>query len=341
MKIALVTTTINVPKVLALYAKHDQDVMMFITGDRKTPDAQVIDFLREHVKNFQYIGIDRQHKLGYLCSQLLGENTDSRRNVAVLEALKWGAEIIISVDDDMIPMHVNTLSMFGSILQYGFTGLQVGAGGAWLDVGQHTMQQARQRGLPPEHIDVNTVYSGVCDAPVGIAQGTILGVPDTDAATTIVNRPFVHSITDILRHGFVANLMSRAVFNSQFTAFRRDLAPAFGQFYNWHGRNTDIIASLVMRRIARDRGLYTYYGSPTGFHARKARPTWRDHQAEQFGLTHIESMALRLEISANNPGRFDPVGAAQFYYGVLPELSAPSSAAAVMEAWFDDVRKVL
>ena len=36
---------------------------------------------------------------------LTGWNTDRRRNFALLEALKWGADLIVSVDDDMIPMN--------------------------------------------------------------------------------------------------------------------------------------------------------------------------------------------------------------------------------------------
>ena len=35
-KIALITTTINVPEVLALYRQCDQEVRFFVAGDQKT-----------------------------------------------------------------------------------------------------------------------------------------------------------------------------------------------------------------------------------------------------------------------------------------------------------------
>ena len=41
MKIALITTTIYVPRVLSLYRELGPDVAFFIAGDRKTPHKEV------------------------------------------------------------------------------------------------------------------------------------------------------------------------------------------------------------------------------------------------------------------------------------------------------------
>jgi len=49
-----------------------------------------------------YLTPDEQCK--YKCSELLGWNTITRRNIALLEALRWGADVIITVDDDNIPL---------------------------------------------------------------------------------------------------------------------------------------------------------------------------------------------------------------------------------------------
>ena len=46
MNTALVTTTINVPKVLSLYRRLDRDVRFFVAGDLKTP-AETIEFCHE------------------------------------------------------------------------------------------------------------------------------------------------------------------------------------------------------------------------------------------------------------------------------------------------------
>jgi hypothetical protein len=50
-----------------------------------------------------------------------------------------------------------------------------------------------------------------------------------------------------------------------------------------------------MRRLARDRNLYTFYGPPTAFHNRKPRPLFCDLKAELFGLEHIDDFAEYLE----------------------------------------------
>ena len=46
-----------------------------------------------------------------------------------------------------------------------------------------------------------------------------------------------------------------------------------------------------MRRIMRDKNLYTYYGPPYGFHARQPRPLLKDLQAERYGVDNIAAYA--------------------------------------------------
>lgn len=294
MKTALITTTINVPTVLKLYQKLDDTVAIFVAGDKKT-DVGAQYFLEKMATGLEecrgatgvfYLAPDQQTQ--WSCSELLGWNNDSRRNIALLEALKWGAEIIVSIDDDMIPCQGEFV--WPGLFEYGYDGLQFGEPGYWFDAGQFTIPIAKQRGLPLDYGFMLPV-DHVIDAKIGAAQGIILGVPDTDACTAVTSAPRIHSVSDILRNGFVVHPQAYAVFNSQITAFRRELAPAFAQFYNHQGRNTDIFASLLMRRIMQERELYTYYGPPMAFHARAPRPLFNDLKAEMFGLEHIADFA--------------------------------------------------
>ena len=170
-----------------------------------------------------------------------------------------------------------------------FSGPKIGTPGFWFDAGQFTVPPAPQRGLPVDHSPIVTNFEAAVGVDIGVMQGIILGVPDTDACTAIANNPRINGVTDILRNGFVVDLECNAVFNSQNTGFRRELAPAFAQFYPWHKRNTDILASVMMRRIMREKNLYTYYGQPMAYHARKYRPLFGDLRAEQYGLMHIAS----------------------------------------------------
>jgi len=86
MKTALITTVIGVPRVLSLYRAHDPDVMFFVAGDLKTP-AEAADFC-EAMDNCIYITPHEQEGKYYKSSKLLGWNTDSRRNYALLEAMR-------------------------------------------------------------------------------------------------------------------------------------------------------------------------------------------------------------------------------------------------------------
>ena len=290
MQTALITTTINVPKVLALYRKLGPDVKFFVAADEKTP-LEAYAFCGD-IPNCEIYSPDRQKELGYECSALIGWNNDSRRNIALLEAVKSGAEIIVSVDDDMIPMG----DFFGTIdrvFSHPYSGVQMGSPGEWFDAGQLTIAPARQRGLPLSHKPDNAA-SLITDVNIGAMQCVVLGVPDTDSITAISKQPFILDASDILRYGVVAHQDAFSVFNSQATAFRREFAPCFAQFYKWQGRNTDIFASLIMRWVMREWGAYTYFGLPAAFHARSQRPLINDLKAEMWGMERIERFAAFL-----------------------------------------------
>jgi hypothetical protein len=282
MRVALITTTINVPAVLHLYRKLGPDVKFFIALDKNS------DF--EGISKF---GVDAGNtwltptwQNNWACSESITWLNDSRRNIALLEAVKYGADFIVSIDDDMAPLGLDFFERFEIMLSEPYSGLQLGTSGHWCDVGRCTFNSAPQRGLPPGVATLNE-FSFAQDVQIGAMQGIILGTPDTDAGTTMARHPFVHSATDILRGGFAIDPLAKSVFNSQLTAFRRELAPCFAQFYKWQGRNTDIMASLIMRRIMRERDLHTYFGPPFGFHNRSPRDPKKDFAAEQWGRENV------------------------------------------------------
>ena len=333
MKTALITTTINVPKVLALYRKFGPDVRFFVAGDQKTPE-DAVNYCTHDIPNCHFIYTSEQDKWKH--SKHIGWNTDSRRNIALLEALKWGAEIIVSIDDDMIPMDSDFFERIEMTLTQPYSGLQFGYPGLWFDAGRFTVPPARQRGLPAEYPHGGgNIVTFVEDVQIGAMQGIILGTPDTDAATTVTNNPKVLSATDVLRNGFVVDPKAYSVFDSQITAFRRELAPCFAQFYKWQGRNTDLFASLIMRRVMRDRGLYTYFGPPTGFHARAVRDPFKDLKAEMWGLEHVAEFASWLDTAPSKT-------CLAIYNALAANLPWwPQELAEATLAWCDDVETVL
>ncbi len=333
MRTALITTTINVPRVLSLYRAHDPDVMFFVAGDLKTP-KEAEDFCME-LPNCVYLPPLMQEGLYPKSSKLIGRNTDSLRNYALLEAMRWGAEIIISTDDDMVPFDKQICWEFHDRFAQPWHGLKLGAANRWFDHGQYTVPQAMARGLPYD-TRMNFDVDFVVDAQIGAVQGIILGIPDTDACTALANHPLnITGVGELLRQGFVVDQHANAVFNSQLTAFRAELAPAFAQFYFAQQRNTDIQASLLMRRIMRERDLYTNYGPPMAYHARQPRPFLKDLQAERYGVDNIAAYAdylsrapLPKDISVTEQCRI----LAQGWNG--PELEAAM-------AWYEDCEQVL
>ena len=86
MKVAIATTTINVPKLLELLHAHDPDVGIFVAGDLKTPEPQCADFVNKLGANAWYLSVETQKSLGYACSELIGWNCIQRRNIAKAEA---------------------------------------------------------------------------------------------------------------------------------------------------------------------------------------------------------------------------------------------------------------
>lgn len=353
MKTALITTTINVPRVLSLYRAHDPDVMFFVAGDLKTP-AETFDFC-ESLGNCIYISAHDQVKLGYKSDKLNGDNTDSKRNIALLEAMKWKPDIIVSADDDM-PCINNPFAVWAALFSrtvmevnyHGYaaykekralwSGPKLGTPARWFDHGQHTIPPARARGLPylDHYVQYHSDFRYAMDVQIGMAQGIILGVPDTDATTSLSHQSLtVTGVQELLRQGFVLDPRANAVMNSQFTAFRAELAPAFAQFYFAQQRNTDIFSSMLMRRIMRERDLYSYYGPPFGWHDRMPRPLLKDLQAERYGVDNIREYAdylnrapLPKDISVTESCRI----LAQGWNG--PELEAAM-------AWYDDCEAVL
>jgi hypothetical protein len=330
VKVALITTTINVPRVLQLYRAFDADVMFFVAADLKTPEA-TYDFC-ESIPNCIYLSAHDQQRKNYKSSELIGWKTDSRRNFALLEAMKWKPDLIMSCDDDMLPTS-DPFFDWNMLFFTEWSGLKLGAPKQWFDHSSFALPPTLARGIPYDQIYYLEVH-GACNVQIGAAQGIILGVPDTDACTAIANRPIVTGVTDILRSGFVVDPAAHAVFNSQFTIFRAELAPAFAQFYFAQQRNTDIFASMLMRRIMQERNLYTFYGPPMAYHARAPRPLLNDLKAERYGVDHIVEYADYL---ARAPLR---AGSVVEQCRILVEgWKGPELEAAM--AWYEDCEAVL
>lgn len=293
MKIALITTTINIPEVLRYYRAIGPEVGIFVAGDARTPIGA--HRLCEEIGAHIFWPADDDSC--WACSAMIGRNTVARRNIALLEALKWGAEIIVTIDDDNFPLSTDYFDRFEMVLGASFTGLQVGEAGWWVDSGQWCFptngRPVGQRGFPQNKFS-NSQVSYVVDAKVGVATGLILGDPDTSAVDRISRYPRVHQISELYRSGVVVIPSARCPFNSQNTAFVRELSPCFLMVPQFK-RYDDIFASLVAQRVMRDFGYQLHIGQPFVYQQRNAHDLLKDLKAEMWGMEHVEEFATLLD----------------------------------------------
>jgi len=297
VKIALATTTIHVPHALKLMRKCSTeqcstDVRFFIAKDKKTP-AEAGEFLSE---------IDHVHDVlegtqAWKCSELIGWNTLARRNIAFLEALKWGADAVYSWDNDNLPVD---LAHFYSIEQmldpwHPWHGIRMTSTSPnpWFDPGSLLIPKTRHRGFPHD-MPSRSVAEPVTDAKIGIAAGLIIGNPDIDAVTRMELKPDIGAVHILGSTGVVVDPNTWTIWNSQNTAVVRELVPSWFMAPGC-GRHDDIYASLVVQRVMRERGYHVHFGKPFCFQERNPHDLLVDLRAEIDGMSNVLKLATLLD----------------------------------------------
>lgn len=339
-KIALVTTTINVPNELRVYREFGADVTFFVAGDEKTPHAKCDALLDDLGNHGNYYSPQDQRKLGYKCSDLIGFGTIGRRNIALLEALKWGADIIVFWDDDNLAYDSSYFDHFVSVLHHSFTGICAQSFADWFDVGQLLQPISPHRGFP---IETSTLWQakGVVNAKVGVAAGICLGDPDISAITRIANHPDVHGVSELLRSGIVVHPRTKTVFNSQNTAFIRELAPAMLMVPQFK-RYDDIFASLICQRVMRARGMHVHFGHPFVYQQRNQHNLAADLQNEMLGVEHVTEFADWLDCVEIDPD-FKMIPTVRRLYDLMSKILPwmPAGVSELGHAWCDDIESVM
>jgi len=288
MKIALATTTIHVPHALKLMRKCSEDVRFFVAGDRKTP-KEAYEMVLSMDENSTVCLPESGHK--WKCSEAIGWNTLARRNIAFLEALKWGADAIYSWDNDNIPTSPYHFVPFDGPWLY--DGIKVTGTNGWFDPGALLIPPTRHRGFPHGK-PISKTARAVINARVGVSAGLVIGDPDIDAVTRMEHRPDIGSVHILGSTGVVADSHTWTVFNSQNTAVIRELIPAWFMMPGV-GRHDDIYASLIVQRVARERDLHVHFGPPFTYQQRNAHDLVKDLRAEIDGMENVCKLATLLD----------------------------------------------
>ena len=282
-KLALVTTTINVPVCLEEYARayressYAGDLAVVVVADLKTP-PEVGDYVRglEWGKaEVHYLDVAAQAKLGHafpLIDRLIPWNTIQRRNIGYLRAVQAGCDGIITIDDD------NYNSSDDFFAHHATVGCELdlpsmlGRDG-WAnccDVLESDRGPFVPRGWPAGEVgDAGTGEWGERTGRVAVNAGLWLGDPDIDAVTRLANPVDVSGFRVGVPRRFTSALGTWCPFNSQNTAFLAETLPAMYLFVmgaeyrgNKVGRYDDIWMSYVLRTIVDHLGDLIVYGDP-------------------------------------------------------------------------------
>lgn len=340
MNICLITTTIFEPRVLALYRAFGPDVQIIIAGDKKTPH-DAVKALCKKIGHARYLSPDDQIALGYRSAELVGWNTIPRRNVALLEAIKTKADVIITVDDDNIPSHPSYFEKYAQRFAKPYSGLCVETDRNWFDVGRLILPPTSHRGFPPElrQVDLGMRIQMVTDAKIGVVAGLWLGDPDIDAMTRIVNAPMVHQFSEVLAAGLAVKAGCLTPFNSQNTGYTRELAPLM-LLLEGTGRHADIWAAYMAERVMMERGDLVLFGEPYVWQERNKHNLVHDLKEEMLGLEY--SLRFGEDLRALDAGQGTPVEQLRrLFEGLGKHSYFPEHTRQIGLAWCDDAQKVI
>jgi hypothetical protein len=344
-RVALITTTINVPTMLELYA-NDWSVNeeltgkldIIVAGDVQTP-TEVENFVSS--LGGTYIPVDSMLAKRWRTDKHVGHRSIQRRNIALLHAIASGADLIITVDDDNTPsrQYFDTLlGEFDRSAQRVFT-----AKSGWFNPCSMLYPKTIARGFPivERHPhETSGVYSWRDDVRIGVVNGLTTGDPDIDAIERLVNWPKVDRLVSEVNIALAADTW--APFNTQNTAFVRELAPLM-QCLVGVGRYDDIFMSYIARVIMDATGWHVSYGEPSTHSVRNDHDIVIDLEKEMYGYKRQAALieALRdfrdqwmQEASGNKAHML-----ATLYEHISPLLREETIAA--NKAWISDVETAM
>lgn len=294
-KEAIVTTTINVPKLLEAYVAdakaHGQSPLIVVIADKKTPPeaAGYCADLKAHTgADLEYFSIERQEE--YLerfvaLKAHLPYNSIMRRNIGMLYAYERGVPKIITIDDDNFLATQDYLATHRLGERYEADMVHSNTG--WVNVCAPLREKFGRvfyhRGFPLEKRteDEMVEIRRARIRPV-INAGLWLGDPDVGGMDRLwyLTKPL--ETTEYTRsEGFAVATGTWTPFNSQNTALLREVIPAY--FLSpFLVRYDDIWASYVVKRIADHLGDSITFGFPLVKQERNPHDHWRDLSKELY-----------------------------------------------------------
>ena len=320
MKKFIVITSIFAPTEAIRAFASREGYQLVVVGDRKTP----ADWAYPGVV---YLNVEDQMGLNPELAAAIPYNHYGRKMMGYIYAMQQGAEIIIDTDDDNIPYDTWEFPSFDG----SYTGSEEGLG--WVNIYHHyTSQEIWPRGLPLRHIrDERSKLrwqSGAAPAQVGIWQGLADEDPDVDAIYRLTsNQPCIFES----RPPVFLNEGTVTPFNSQNTAFRKELfpllfLPSFVTF-----RFTDILRGIIAQPILWAHGYRLGFLPATVVQKRNEHDYFKDYESEVPMYLHAEKSLTLVQDALRRASVKDDLLAA--YQALLHAGVVEERELKVLEIW--------
>ena len=306
MKKTIVTTTIYEPSQALCDFANMSGWSLIIIGDKKTPNDSHENFASEH-ESVRFIAADEQESTYPELSSLIGWNNIQRRNIGFVEAVRGGANIIASIDDDNIPYkswgketliwwrYKNTVKQYKTDDSICFDPLSV-----------TNYPHLWHRGFPLQILskrkllkdsDYNCVISNESET-FDIQADFWDGDPDIDAVCRMQFAPECDFNASCFP--FTSDSMF-SPFNSQNTFFSRRVMNNYFVFPHV-GRMDDIWASYYVEAL----GYNVVYNKPTVYQDRNEQDLTKNLTDEFIGYENNERLLYALRDNPDNIKEFLP-----------------------------------
>jgi hypothetical protein len=219
----------------------------------------------------------------------MGWYTTCRRNIGFLEAVKRGAELIVTLDDDNEPKLTTQLHDIEELFNDSSEVDTVSSSTGWFDPGSLCLAKdsagnetyVTHRGYPLTQRHNNPVvrYNTDESMPIGVHAGLWYGEPDIDAIERMMLSPDVFHIEPSVK----LERGTWAPFDSQSTVFLAKLMPMM-MCWPHIGRYDDIWASYLARCIMDELGYAVMYGHPAVYQDRNEHNLMTDLRNELWGM---------------------------------------------------------
>jgi len=288
----IVTTTINdVTPALSKFDEMD-GWNLIVIGDKKTPDIKL--------KNGEFYPASVQKDLGFKSVGHIPWNLIQRRNIGYLLALRNGADVIATIDDDNIPYDCwgQNLSLGKSVVQRVISDDLVCD--SLFEHSEATSSKLWHRGFPVQLLEErNKRREKVESVTVEVEAGLWDGDPDVDAVCRIAGGPFDLKFSN---KNFAIDNCTFSPYNTQNTFFTRRIAPAMCLGFDI-GRMDDIWASYMSQRVMREIGTSVLFTKPTVYQDRNIHDLSKDLEREVIGYRNTLSFLNALneiDVFGNN-----------------------------------------